>query len=460
MDKSYIFGKNRLFQTIRKVKNMKITPIDAEIVERNMNETRIGDLGIASIREIKRLVDFIEKDSGQKFVRMEMGIPGLAPVRIGIEAEKKALDMGIPAIYPDIYGRAELKTEISRFVKLFLNIDVHIDSCIPTVGSMQGSFASFMTLNRMHKERGHTLLINPGFPVHMQQLKILGIETHAFDVYNYRGEKLRDKLESYLKEGKISTILYSNPNNPSWVCFTEKELRIIAEMADKYNVIIIEDLAYFGMDFRQDYSQPGEPPYQPSVAHYTDNYVLLISSSKVFSYAGQRIGMMVISDKIYHTEAPDLLRFYKFSKVGPAMVFGTLYSLSSGTAHTPQFALTAILKAVNNREFNFVEEVREYGEKARIMKKLFVENGFKIVYDKDEDKPVADGFYFTFSYPGFTGGDLLKEMLYYGISAISLTICGSERHEGIRACVSTVRRDQFPDLEYRLQKFSEDHPIK
>jgi aspartate/methionine/tyrosine aminotransferase len=437
---------------------MKSTPIDFEIVEKILDETRIGDLGIASIREIKRLIDLIEKASGKRYVRMEMGIPGLAPVRIGIEAEKMALDMGIPAIYPDIYGGAELKKEISKFVKLFLNIDVNTDGCLPTVGSMQGSFASFMTLNRMHKDRGQTLLLNPGFPVHMQQLRILGIETVTFDVYDYRGEKLRDKLESCLQSGKISTILYSNPNNPSWICFTERELAIIAELADKYDVIVIEDLAYFGMDFRKDYSRPGVPPYQPSVAHYTNNYVLLISSSKVFSYAGQRIGMMVISNKIFETEAPDLLRFYKFSKVGHAMIFGTLYSLSSGTAHTPQYALAAILKAANAGEFNFIEEVKEYGKKAKIMKKLFVDNGFKIVYDKDEDKPIADGFYFTFSYPGFSGGELLRELLFYGISAISLTICGSGRTEGVRACVSLVKRDQFPDLESRLMKFREDHP--
>jgi aspartate/methionine/tyrosine aminotransferase len=436
---------------------MKNTLIDFEIIERKLNETRIGDLGIASIREIKRLVDMIEKDSGQRFIRMEMGIPGLAPVKIGIEAEKKALDMGIPAIYPDIYGRAELKQEISRFVKLFLNIDVNTEGCLPTVGSMQGSFASFMTLNRMHKDRGQTLLLNPGFPVHMQQLRILGVETLSFDVYNYRGEKLREKIESYLENGRVSTILYSNPNNPSWICFTERELRIIAELADKYNVIVIEDLAYFGMDFRKDYSKPGVPPYQPSVAHYTDNFVLLISSSKVFSYAGQRIGMMVISNKIFDTEAPDLLRFYKFSKVGHAMIFGTLYSLSSGTAHTPQFALTEILRAANNGEFNFIEEVKEYGEKAKIMKALFISNGFKIVYDKDEDKPIADGFYFTFSYPGYTGGELLHELLFYGISAIALSITGSERVEGIRACVSLVKRDQFPELEIRLKKFNNDH---
>ena len=93
------------------------------------------------------------------------------------------------------------------------------------------------------------------------------------------------------------------------------------------------------------------------------------------------------------------------------------------------------------------------------MKKLFTDNGFKIVYDKDEDEPIADGFYFTFSYPGFTGEELLSELIYYGISAISLAITGSERKEGVRACVSLVQREQFPDLEHRLKTFREHHPI-
>jgi hypothetical protein len=91
------------------------------------------------------------------------------------------------------------------------------------------------------------------------------------------------------------------------------------------------------------------------------------------------------------------------------------------------------------------------------MKKMFLDNGFNIVYDKDEDVPIADGFYFTFAYPGFTGEELLEEMLYYGISAVALNITGSERIEGIRACVSLVQREQFPALEERLRKFNENH---
>ena len=255
-------------------------------------------------------------------------------------------------------------------------------------------------------------------------------------------------------------MLYSNPNNPSWICFTEKELKIIAELADKYNAVVLEDLAYVAMDFRKDLYHPGKPPYQATASRYTDNYILFISSSKAFSYAGQRIGLMIMSDMLYEKKCPDLKRYYTTDIFGRAMIFGTVYALSAGVTHSAQYAVAAMLKAANDNKFNFVDIVKEYGEKAKIMKKLFVDNGFYIVYDKDENDPIADGFYFTYAYPGFSGQKLLEEMIYYGISAISLAITGSERLEGIRACVSLVQKDQFPDLEKRLKKFHQDHPIK
>lgn len=436
---------------------MKDTPIPFEIVKEQIELLNLSSVGKASIREIKRLVDNIENASGKRYIRMEMGIPGLAPCQIGVDAEIAALKQGVAAIYPDIDGIKPLKSEISRFVKLFMNTDVSPSGCIPTVGSMQGSFAAFTTITRMHKERDTILFIDPGFPVHKQQCKVLGIPMENFDVYNYRGEKLREKLEEHLSKGNIAGMLYSNPNNPSWICFTETELKIIGELANKYNVVVMEDLAYFAMDFRKDLSKPGVPPYQASVTHFTDNYVLFISSSKVFSYAGQRIGMMVISDNLFKTKAPDLLRYYNLDIFGRAMVFGTVYALSSGTSHSAQYALAAMLKAINDGNYDFIKVVKEYGDKAKIMKKLFLDNGFELVYDKDEDNPIADGFYFTISYPGYTGEELIEELVYYGISAISLAITGSERTEGLRACVSLVSRDQFPDLEYRLQKFNEHH---
>ena len=433
------------------------TPINYEIVKDEIIKSNLPVVGNATIRELVRLVNKIETRTGDKFIRMEMGVPGLKPPEIAINAEIEALKSGVSSKYPMMEGDAQLKVEISRFTKLFLDIDVDSEHCLPTVGSMQGAMACFLVANRNDKDKEGTLFIDPGFPVQKQQCKVLGHDYYSFDVYNYRGKKLRAKLEEHFKTGRISTVLYSNPNNPSWISFTEEELMIIAETADKYDVIVIEDLAYFGMDFRKDYSVPGVAPFQPTVAKYTDNYVLLISSSKAFSNAGQRVGMMVISDKLFDRRYPDLKRYYSTDGFGYSMIYGALYALSSGVTHSAQKGLVALLKATNDGEYKFIEPLHEYGKRAKIMKKLFTDNGFKIVYDKDLEEPIADGFYFTYSYPGFDGVELLEKMLYYGISAISLNITNSERTEGIRACVSQTNPSQFKDLEDRLKKFNEDH---
>ena len=433
------------------------TPVDAKVIKDEILNSGLEKIGRGSIREIVKLVNIIEAKTGTEFIRMEMGVPGLSPAKVGVDAEIEALKKGVASKYPMIEGVKDLKEEISRFIKLFMNIDINPEACIPTVGSMMGAMASFMVANRNDHTKEGTLFIDPGFPVQKQQVRVLGHDYCSFDIYDFRGPKLRSKLLTYLKTGKISSILYSNPNNPSWICFTEEELQIIGELANKYDVIVIEDLAYFGMDFRKDYSQPGKPPYQPTVGNYTDNYILLISSSKAFSYAGQRVGMMAISDKLFARKYPDLLRYYTSDGFGYSMIYGALYALSSGVTHSAQYGLAGILKAVNNGSYNYFEDVIEYGEKAKIMKQMFLNNGFSLVYDKDIDQPIADGFYFTFSYPGFSGVDLLEELLYYGVSAISLEITGSSRKEGVRACVSLVQREKFNLLEERLMRFNADH---
>lgn len=438
---------------------MKETPIEAGVVSKVVDDFGIHPVGRATIREIVKIVNDIQEITGQEYIRMEMGVPGLEPAEVGVKAEIEALKSGVASKYPNIEGIPSLKKEVARFVKLFLDLEVTSECCIPTVGSMMGGMASFMVVNRSDHYRTGTLFLDPGFPVQKQQCLVLGHEYGSFDLYNYRGAKLESKLEEEINLGRYSSILYSNPNNPSWMCLNEEELEIIGKISRKYDVTVIEDLAYFGMDFRKDMSKPGQPPFQPTAAKFTDNWLLLISSSKAFSYAGQRIGMMVVSPSLFNRKFPDLKRYYSSDKFGHAMIYGALYALSAGAAHSAQHALASILKAVNNGEFDFVEGVREYGRKAAIMKELFTRYGFKIVYEKDLDEPIADGFYFTISYPGFTGAELVEELLYYGISAIALDITGSAFPEGLRACVSQVRRDQFDTLDYRLKCFEENHPL-
>ena len=434
------------------------TPISKALVDGLISKFGIQDFAKATIREVKQVAAFAEKESGTEFIKMEMGIPGLPAAKVGVDAQVKSLQDGIANLYPDIQGLPELKQQASRFVKAFINVDINPEGCVPVCGSMQGTFASFLTCSQADKKKDTVLFIDPGFPVQKMQLQVQGVKYETFDVYDYRGEKLRNKLESYLSNGNICAIVYSNPNNPAWICMTDDELRIIGDLANKYDVIIMEDLAYFAMDFRQDLSTPFQAPYQPSVAHYTDNYILLISGSKAFSYAGERIGVTCISNHLFHRHYDDLSARYEGLPFG--LVFSTrmLYALSSGTSHSAQHAMAAMLKAACDGEYNFRNEIIVYGQRAHKLKEIFKRHNFYIVYDKDQDQPIADGFYFTIGYPGMTSGQLAHELMYYGVSAICLITTGSHQ-EGLRVCTSFIQDHQYKQLDERMAIFAKSNPV-
>ena len=432
-------------------------PITKDRLEASISNLAIADVTTATIRQICSLAAGLEEEAQEKFVHLEIGNPGLPAINIGVEAECAALQSGIANQYPNIGGIPALKDNGSKFLKAFLDIDVPGRCIVPTVGSMQGSFTVLMLMAQRDPKKDSIVFINPGFPATHNQAKILGLKDESFDIYEYRGKKLEDKLESVLSKGNVTALIYSNPNNPAWTNLTEEELEIIGRMATKHDVIVLEDLAYLGMDFRQEMGKPYEAPYVPTVAKYTDNYILFVSASKIFSYAGLRIAMVCMSPAVYDRKYEFFEKFYEMPALGDAYIFGILYTASSGTAHSAQYAMAAMMGAAIEGKLNFIEECREYARRGEITRKMFLDNGFHIIYDIDGDKPISDGFFFTAGYKDLTGGELQKELMRYGISSISLHCTGSDQ-EGIRVCVSMLNNDEtFAALNDRLKAFNADH---
>ena len=428
--------------------------IDPKVVDEVAKELEIKDIAKASIRQIGALVRTIEERLGVEYIHFEMGIPGLLPSAVGVEAECEALRRGVASVYPVIDGIQPVKEAASRFVKAFLDVDINPLGCIPTVGSMQASFASLMLCSHLDAKRDTVLYIDPGFPVQKMQAQVIGVKVESFDIADYRECGLAEKIESYFAQGNICAIIYSSPNNPSWMCLNEQELEIIGRLAGEYDVVVIEDLAYMTMDFRRDIGKPFEAPYQPTVAKYTDNYVLMMSASKIFSYAGQRIALACISDKLYHRHYDTLASRYGISRFGAAFAYIYLYTFSSGVSHSAQYAMAAMLNRACDGSYRFVEDIREYAVRTAKIKEILYRNGFHIVYDKDNDEPVSDGFFFTVGYRKMSGAELIRNLLYYGVSGIDLATTGSSR-QGIRACSSNIKPHHYALLEERLKAFDE-----
>ena len=405
----------------------------AALIPQKMFDEQLAAMDIenfaqATIRQVGAVGGALEKNSGTEFLHLEMGVPGLPPETVGVEAEQQALAQGRASIYPSITGI--------------------------------GGFCLFQICSQCDPKKDTILFIDPGFPVQRQQVRILGIKHESFDIYDFRAEKLGPKLESYLKQGNVAAIIYSNPNNPAWICLTESELRTIGELATKYDTIVLEDLAYMGMDFRKELGHPFKAPFQATAARYTDNYVLMISGSKIFSYAGQRIAIAAISDKLRNRFYPALKERYGIGRFAESYALTFLYAASSGASHSAQYALAAMFKAAADGKLDFVAHTREYAHRAHRVKELFERHGFHIVYDKDQNEHVSDGFFFTVGYGSMPSSDLVAALLRYGICAISLTSTGSLQN-GVRVCVSQMNREeQYDLLDRRLRDFAQDYARK
>ena len=410
-----------------------------------------------SIRETNRLSTIINQKHNIEFVRMEMGIPNIPTSDIAKTAEKEAIDKGLQGFYPPFDGIPELKEAGREFVKAFLDLDVENKHIIPTCGSLQGGYISQALAGNMIKGKRTILYLDPTFPVTRYQAKFLGLEAVGIDLYNYRGNQLIDEIKKHVKGGEIGGILWSSPNNPSWSCLNDFELKEIAKICDSNEILAIEDLAYIGMDFRKDYSVPFSKPFIPTVGKYGKYWITLISASKAFSFPGPRCAIAIISPKINEKKFSNLKEFCDREQFGHAFSLGGLYVTTSGTSHTAQYGLAKMLDAATNGDFNFIEVTSEYGKRAEKVKEIFLRYGFEQVYKKDVDEPVGNGFYLTMSYPGYDGNDLMLELLRYGISTITLKSTGSVRHEGLRVCISFIGQEEMPLLEKKLLKFMEDH---
>lgn len=430
---------------------------DDILLEEAASACGVKNIPTATIGEMVLMAQYLEKKTGIPFIRMDQGSPGLPANVYGIEAEKQALDSGVANTYPAAPGVAELQKAASRFVKAFIDVDIKPRSCVATTGSVAASYGAFIACTTRIPGKNKVLFIDPGFPIQKSQLRVIGAQWKEFDIYNYRGEKLRAKLEEMVSDGDVAAIIYSNPNNPAWICLEESELKIIGEIATKHDIVVMEDLAYFCMDFRDNLGHPFQAPYLPTVARYTDNYILMLSASKIFSYAGQRIGVMCISDALFEKQYPAMAeRFHDAGIFGMTLIAEILYMITSGCTATTQYAYAKMLEMSCEGKIDFVEDVREYARRAERMKEIFVRNGFHIVYDRDVTREVGDGFFFSLGYGNMSGEELIVELMKYGVSSISLATTGS--HEGgVRACTSRMKEELYEVLDKRMKEFDNDH---
>jgi aspartate/methionine/tyrosine aminotransferase len=429
-------------------------PVSFDIYQRAKHRLGIEKLSSTTIHRVCALAAALEAECGEQFVHLELSNPAMPPSTVGVNAECIALRRGVAGVYPCVDGLLQLKKASARFFRLFLNINVPAYCHIPVAGTTQGSFALLSFIKQSANDRDTIIFICPGYTTQIEQARILGFKTEFVDMFDYRSKKLGDRLTKIFEKDKVAAVLYSVPSNPAWTTLTEEELEIIGKIATEHEVIVIEDQACCGLDFREDYSVPGKPPYVPTVARYTDHFALLLSASKIFNYSGQRIAMACISQKLYDTKDKTLQKIYDLPTWGEAFTRGYLFNCLSAPAHSAQHAFAAMLNAACDASLDFVDDAREYELRSALAKQMFCDNGFHILYKNDIDRKISNGIYFTVGYEDMHVEVLQSKLMQFGIVTNSLLPTGSRKH-GVSVSVAALGQpDWFAMLELRLQAFN------
>jgi aspartate/methionine/tyrosine aminotransferase len=421
--------------------------VDESLLRAGVDLTRCG------LEELWASIDLLERELGVKFLRMDFGVPGLRPSSLALTAQTAALTGSvIPSQYPPSDGIPQLKGAASRFLNRFLAVEAPPECVLPTCGATQGAFIAQAIATRRYENMNETLFLEPGYPPMKAQARFLGIKSIGIDLYDHRGDQLIDAIESTVREkGSIGAISWSSPNNPTWNVLTEEELRGIARICDGWDIIAIEDAAYFGMVTRAEADRSSK-----TVAQFTDNYFLLLSASKMLSYAGERIGLLATSQRMMRRRYDYLEPAFGTKEVGAALK-RTIFNLTAGAPHSAQYAVAALLDAINAGEYDLERGLAAYSQRAKQIKGVLIDNGFYLIYESAERSTSGDGFYLTFGYPGFDAMRLLKELLYYGVTALPLQLFGSSRSDGLRGCVALIDQQNLRVLEERITRFRRDH---
>lgn len=395
-----------------------------------------------SIRDISDVItqDNFDDVFENGFINLCIGIPSLKAPQELVDFQKDMCD-SYHNMYAPFIGLNEVKSETLKTLKLFLNIDdyeMDKNLVFSTVGAMHASYLALQIVKELDKK---VVFLDPGFSVNKLQAKIIGLEYLNVD---FGDSEWLNKLEDILKYNE-SAVLFSNPNNPTGMFFKDDVLRDIAFLINKYNGIAIEDLAYFLMVYDTDYTYPGVEPFFPTITKHTNDNILIMSASKLFSYAGERIGIIKISKELSEKKirGENTLRFLG------KYIHGTVASVSQSAQRTLYMALK-MLNENNPIMRKYLDNLREeYRERLEFVEHVFREANFKRIYKSNERATL----YMCFEHPDYThGGDICKKLLCYGIATVPLEIFGGK--PGIRVSISLLDKNRREILKRRLKNFT------
>ena len=238
--------------------------------------------------------------------------------------------------YTSNAGLAELRSEICNYMKKF-DVECTSDEVLVTVGGSEGVDVAMRTILKPGDE---VIVPEPSFVCYKPCALLAGavpvpLETKAENEFRLTKEELLEKITP-----KTKMLVLSYPNNPTGAIMPLEDLKEIAEVVKKHNIIVLSDEIYAELTYE------GKHHSIASLPGMKERTVIINGFSKAFAMTGWRLGF-VVADKV-------LIK---------AMTKVHQYAIMC----SPTASQYAAVEALRNGEESVLSMVREYDDRRKII---------------------------------------------------------------------------------------------
>ena len=255
-----------------------------------MNKTlaiskRVSQMQKSAIHEMTRLSREVQDVAFLSWAKPTSGAPD--HIR---QAAVAAINDGVVDGYSESPGLPELRQEIVKKLRRDNKIEANPSQILVTIGAIEGLAAALMAVIDPGDE---VIFPSPTYSTHVNQAVIASGKPVFVPTIEEKGFILDIQGIKKAVTPRTKAIMYCSPSNPTGAVFSEEQLRQVAEIALKHNLMVITDEAYeyFVFDGHKHFSIG-------SIPEMKNNAISCFTFTKTYAMTGWRVGYLHASEEL------------------------------------------------------------------------------------------------------------------------------------------------------------------
>ena len=287
------------------------------------------------------------KAQGVNVMSFAAGEPDFNTPKNIIEAAIKAMDAGYTK-YTKTSGIVELRKAICKKLHQENNLNYSEEQIVVSTGAKQCLANTFLAILNKGDE---VILQNPCWVSYTELIKLADGVPVIVNCDENDGYKLSAKNIEKAVTSKTKAILLNSPHNPTGIVYNKNELEEIAQIAKKYNLIIISDEIYEKLIY--------EGEEHVSIASLSEDAyertIVINGLSKTYAMTGWRVGYTASSAKL--AKIMSSVQSHMTSNVCSISQYAALEALTG-----PQDSINMMKNAFEERRNFMMKKLEEIDE--------------------------------------------------------------------------------------------------